>query len=499
MAKKILIIGAGISGLTAGIYARRAGFDTEIFESHKVVGGECTGWNRKGYHIDGCIHWLTGSKKGTGLYKIWETCGALGNGTEIYNSEYIVATYQGDTLCYLYTQVDKMERELLRISPEDHQEIKKFVKAVKWSREVPVITKHPFDFLSFFQKIAMLLQNAKFIKMMLKTSSITAKDYASRFKSPVIRRLLSSVVPDHLPANTLLFTVGIRTLGDGGWPVGGSYQFAQRMKRKFEEYGGIIHTDQRVKQIVVRDKKAVGIRLENSKEEIGADYIVPAIDAHELLCKLLEDKYEDDYFHQRFRNPGNYILLSATLISLGIHADMKDYPEFFCIELRQPLQINGTGYKELSFKNYSFDKELNKNGYSLITSVINDKEYAYWKDLKENNPDVYAREKLKVANTAVDELVYLYPELEGKIEMTDVATPATFNRYCHLYQGAYMSFFPGKNVKRERHKSTIDGIDNLFMAGQWVFPNGGLPLAATAGKFAIQRICKKEGMSIVLD
>ena len=56
MCKKIIIIGAGLSGLTAGIYAQMAGFDAEIYEKHTIVGGECTGWDRKGYHIDNCIH-----------------------------------------------------------------------------------------------------------------------------------------------------------------------------------------------------------------------------------------------------------------------------------------------------------------------------------------------------------------------------------------------------------------------------------------------------------
>ena len=50
--EKIIVAGGGIAGLTAGIYARLAGFDAEIYEKNPVVGGECMGWNRNGYHID---------------------------------------------------------------------------------------------------------------------------------------------------------------------------------------------------------------------------------------------------------------------------------------------------------------------------------------------------------------------------------------------------------------------------------------------------------------
>ena len=40
--KKIIIVGAGLAGLTAGIYARQSGFDVTIYESHSIPGGAST-------------------------------------------------------------------------------------------------------------------------------------------------------------------------------------------------------------------------------------------------------------------------------------------------------------------------------------------------------------------------------------------------------------------------------------------------------------------------
>ncbi|MDR2038545.1 MAG: NAD(P)/FAD-dependent oxidoreductase [Bacteroidales bacterium] len=499
MNKKIIIIGGGISGLTAGIYALRAGFKAEIFEFHNVAGGICTGWDRKGYHIDGCIHWLTGSKKGTDMYRVWKTCGAINDETTIYQSKYIVATIHEGKTYYLYSQLDKMEQELLSISPVDESEIKKFIESVRRCQTPPVPGGKPFEYMSFFEKMNLLFKHFKFGKVMVKSSKVSIKDYLSGFQSDVIRRMLSSIVPTELPANTLFFTLGIRTSGDGGWPMGGSYQFAQRMRGKFEELGGIMHTGTPVKNIIIRDGKAVGITLTDDSTEIPADYIVPTVDAYTVLHQLLQGKYEDTYFKERFDSPENYRFLSATLVSLGINADLKKYPEFLCLKLTHPLTINQTVYHELSMKNYSYDPEFNIDGKSLITLTIEDKEYKYWKQLKEDSPALYRQEKEKVAKAIIDELTAVYPELAGKTEMTDVATPLTFNRYCKTYQGAYMSFFPLTNIKRKRHRGLVDGIENMYLAGQWVYPNGGLPLAAMAGKFAIQRICKKNGISIDLD
>ena len=46
--KKLIIIGGGIAGLSAGVYALQNGFDVEIYEKNAALGGECTGWNRQG-------------------------------------------------------------------------------------------------------------------------------------------------------------------------------------------------------------------------------------------------------------------------------------------------------------------------------------------------------------------------------------------------------------------------------------------------------------------
>ena len=46
--KKIVIVGGGIAGLSAGIYGKLAGYDVDIYEKNPIAGGQCMGWNRKG-------------------------------------------------------------------------------------------------------------------------------------------------------------------------------------------------------------------------------------------------------------------------------------------------------------------------------------------------------------------------------------------------------------------------------------------------------------------
>lgn len=80
---RIVIVGGGVAGLGAGIYSRMAGHDVVICERHFLAGGNLTGWSRGGYHIDNCIHWLTGTNENSSLYRMWCELGALGEGAGI--------------------------------------------------------------------------------------------------------------------------------------------------------------------------------------------------------------------------------------------------------------------------------------------------------------------------------------------------------------------------------------------------------------------------------
>jgi len=72
----------------------------------------------------------------------------------------------------------------------------------------------------------------------------------------------------------------------------------------------------------------------------------------------------------------------------------------------------------------------------------------------------------------------------------------TYERYTGNWQGSMegwlittetMSMTMGKGMDK-----TLPGLEDFYMAGQWVEPGGGLPPAATSGRDAIQMICKRD-------
>ena len=107
MNKHVIIVGAGIAGLTAGIYARRSGFEVTLIEQHSIVGGMCTSWKRKGYLFEGAMHWLTGSKPGSQVHEIWRDTGALEDTVIVsLDDPFAAVEYDGGTL-YLYRNIEK--------------------------------------------------------------------------------------------------------------------------------------------------------------------------------------------------------------------------------------------------------------------------------------------------------------------------------------------------------------------------------------------------------
>ena len=88
MAESVIIVGAGIAGLSAGCYAQMNGYRTTILEQHNIPGGLCTSWMRKGYTWDISMHILVGSKSGP-AHQMWNELGALRNCRSVYHDAFV--------------------------------------------------------------------------------------------------------------------------------------------------------------------------------------------------------------------------------------------------------------------------------------------------------------------------------------------------------------------------------------------------------------------------
>ena len=105
--KSIIIIGAGIAGLSTGCYGQMNGYDTEIFEMHDKGGGLCTTWQRNGYKIDGSLYFLAGSAPSS-FYRIWQELGSVQGRQFHYYDEFVRIEDKNGKVFILYTDIDKL-------------------------------------------------------------------------------------------------------------------------------------------------------------------------------------------------------------------------------------------------------------------------------------------------------------------------------------------------------------------------------------------------------
>jgi phytoene dehydrogenase-like protein len=111
--RSIIIVGAGLAGLSTGCYAQMNGYKTRILEMQNKPGGVCVSWKRKDYTFDYAVHNVFGvsNKPIKSMYnQMWQELGAL-KGTGVLGFEEFVQIEDSDgkvfTVC---TDIDKLKK-----------------------------------------------------------------------------------------------------------------------------------------------------------------------------------------------------------------------------------------------------------------------------------------------------------------------------------------------------------------------------------------------------
>lgn len=491
--KKIIIIGGGVAGLSAGIYALQAGFETEIYEKNSHAGGQCTGWNRNGYFIDNCVHWLTGTKKGSDLYKTWENVGVLGNNVNVLQPDSFYSVELNGEKITLWKDLERTEKEMLALSPDDKKEIRKFIAHTRMAETMRMPTEKAMDMMNPFEIIMFGLSMGDMGKVMKEYGRINIEELSERFKHPLLKCLIKDFMAKEYLAYSLIVSYATFTSGNGGIPEGGSREMAMRMEKRFTDLGGKLVTHTSVAKIKLGElKKAEGIELEDGRLITG-DYIICACDPdvtfHHLLDESIMDKKLKAVYDDRKNNP----VFSSFHIAFGVDGMLEELSETLLFEC-EPLKIGTQIPHRMSLKNYaSYGPGMAPEGKTVIQSqfIQYEQDYDYWEALAQDKR-AYEAEKMAIANEVLQRIEAKFPNYWGKIDIIDVWTPMTYHRYCNAYHGAYMSFITTIGSQTTMFSGNIRSLDNVVLGSQWQMNPGGLPTAVLMGKFAVQRIQKKE-------
>jgi phytoene dehydrogenase-like protein len=498
--QSIIIIGAGIAGLSAGCYAQMNGYHTQIFELHDKPGGLCTSWKRKGYIIDGCIHWLVGSRPGSSFNRIWQELGVV-QGREMVDHEVFMRVEgTADKALTIYTDLKRLEQHMKTLAPADEEVIEEFCNAARrFARfgEVLGDSAPPSGLLGGIRRAARMLP---FIRDLRKYSKISVQDFAARFSDPFLGEALPVFfdLPD-FPMVAMLMTLGWMHNRDAGYPIGGSLAFARSLERRYIDLGGEVHYRSRVESILVephqgrgrQSDRAVGVRLVDGTE-CRADLVISAADGHATIFDMLGGKYTSHRIRRCYAELP--IFPPIVQVSLGIALDLSSEPTMVSYALPEPILVGGELRRRMEVRHFCYDPTVAPPGKSVII-VLFGSQYDYWKELHKH-PDRYQREKDQATDAVIAQLERRYPGLSERIDVVDVATPMTTERYTANWQGSMEGWrittqTVGMAMGRGMSK-TLPGLKGFYMIGQWVEPGGGIPTAAMSGRKAIRMICREQ-------
>lgn len=488
--KKVIIIGGGMAGLSAGCYLQMNGYDTTIYEMNSTPGGVCTSWKRGDYTVDLCIHWLVGSGPGSSFYNRWNELIDLDEIRFMNSDEFFRVEDVSGNFVSVFTNLDRLEKEFLTKAPEDREEIMEFVAALRKLAAYEMPTDQAREVANVWDNMKMIWKMLPFMGAFGKYQQFTCKEYSERFKNPLIKKAISHLFE---PDTSIIF--GMITLTwlhkrTAGYPIGGSLNFARKVYERYRALGGDMHYNSRVTRVLTEDKCAIGIQLEDGSTDM-ADYVVSAADGYTTIFKMLNGEYVDgglsEFYHKAKTFP------SLVFVALGVKQDFSTFPRTVIFPLSKPLEIDPeTKAFEFSLDTHSSDPTLAPHGSALLTLMLDTYNYDYWTKLFNEDKAGYEKEKHRIANEVIERLEQRFKGLKDKIEMIDVSTPVSFHNFSGNWKGSFEGWLmtPETGFKRLSHR--LPGLRNFYMCGQWVSVGGGLPGVLLSGRDTAQIICEED-------
>ena len=473
--KKLVIIGGGVAGLTAGIYALERGVGVTVIEKNKSGAGALCGWRREGYEIDGCLHWLTGTKEGTDLNDLWRKVGVL-DGEVVKTESFFTSETDGKKVSF-YGDASRTAEEMISLYPEDEKEILKLFRAVGAA-----------SYLSG-TRTEDGMTRAKALLALSPYALLSAGELAERFKSRGMKCAVCDLTGRHYSSLGLIFAYSAFADGNGYLPRGGSAGAATRMTERFKALGGERFAGKRATG-VSRVGGQLAVTLSDGNVVTG-DRVLCCTDPVRAATTLFDGSILPERFRVKLFKKEKYPLFSS--VHFAFSADSADVPfkGTSFVSCRRHT-FGCTARDRLMIREYSHEPTFAPEGKSVLQTMIFENEAGCrnWISMKKNGRE-YTDAKERSAREIKERIVEAYPSLGRSLRLIDSWTPATFSMYLCSVCGSYMSFALTPGTVPASFPVKIRGAEGVYFASQWTRSPGGVPNAAEAGRRAAEAIIKE--------
>ena len=447
----VVVIGAGISGLSSALTLVNRGLDVLVLEQHNLPGGVSTSFVRGGVEFEAALH---------EMMSIGPKENRLNVGKFLENNGINIDWLRVDECFRLVT--DKYDVTVRAgINGEYEIPARDITEACGGDEELYneiynffITCKNIYDGVN--ESSAKPMSKVKLISKypdLVKTAGYSTKEVLDNFNLPKKAKEILSAYwmyvgnkTDDLPFTIYAFLVA-DYFGYGSYiPRHTSHEMSLKMAMRCEELGVQIEYEKRVEKILVENTKIIGVKLSDGTI-INCDYVVSGAYPNKVYSEMIEPKMEITPSMIKYVN-AKEIGCSCFSVILLLDKDYKDlgitnYATFFAPYGMDLDRIWEEG-KTSGPWNYITSvcvNVINKDASPKGTTIYSITYLPLPSAFKDVTPETYEMIKEKNANYFIElESKRLGVNLKNHILEMEIETPVSVSHYVGSWMGSIYGF-----------------------------------------------------------
>jgi all-trans-retinol 13,14-reductase len=489
----VIVIGAGMGGLTAGALLARQGLRVLLLEQAAGTGGYVTSFQRDGFTFDATGSFLGGCEEGGEFHRILAQTGALQHlrFIRVETARNIYPDFSLDL--HLRGGFEEYIKEVRSLFPEERKGLEEYLGLIRTiGDEIGLLEK-----ITWWRKVLFPF----FFWHLIRNEQASLGQVLDRYvHGEGIKRVLSTL-PAHLPPSRLSVLCAAaliaKVLAQGVWyPRGGMGAIPRALETAFVEGDGEVRVKTEVERIEVQGGRVTGV-VTRDGDLFSTERVVAAINIRRALGKLLSEEWSTSF---GWVHTLEYSLPSF-LVYLGVKMDVdRSALRYFTYLSPGDAQAE---YEQLVRGEMPADPTMIITIPTLLDPFLAPPGYhvvrlmtpAPHRGLKEwgwNDRSRYRIIKEEVAQQLVRMAeARCIPGLSHHITRIETATPLTLERYTANEGGATYGLAPTPSQFGRGRPANKTPIKGLYLAGHYTRPSHGIVGAAISGRFVAELIGKE--------
>lgn len=488
--EKIVIIGAGIGGLGTACLLGKQGYEVVLIEKNNKTGGRANIFEEKGFVFDMGPSWYLMPDVFEHFFQLLDE--KIEDHFKLVKlSPSYRVFFPGDAEFPMLDMYSDLSKDLETFEKLEKGSAEKMKKYLKQSGEQYDLAKRQFMYRNYDSVFDFLQKD--FMKEGLKMNPFqTMEKYLNKwFVDDRLKKILEYTLvflgsaPDKTPAlynmmNFIDFDMGVY------YPEGGIYKVIEALENIARKHGVEIHTQTPVEEIVVENKKAVGVRLVNG-DSISADYVISNADMHFTETKLLKEKkhrtFPQKYWDKAVMGPSAFILylgLNGRVDTLT-HHNLRfsvDWKENFKDVFDNPKFPEDPSYYVCCPT--KTDTTVAPPGKDLLFVLV---PVAAGLQFSDEQRVQYRDKIIEMMKKDLD-----IPNLEDMIEYESVYTHQEFSKDYNAFQGTALGLAHTLKQTLLRPTNKSKKVKNLLYVGAGTNPGIGMPICLISSELAYKRV-----------